>query len=159
MKKIIITSLVFCCFISLAQAQEKGEIRVGASLIYGTDVDKLGVNFGGEYLITENISAAPSYSIFFTDSPLKYNVLNIDGRYYFKTGEGPQLYGMLGYTSATAKVDTGFGTYKATDGGLNIGGGIVYPLGGNFGINGQLKYTTPGNGQLVLQGGVIYSFK
>lgn len=158
MKRIVITCFVLCCFFTIAQAQEKGNLRFGAGFLYGTEIEELGLNLGAEYLITEKISIAPSYSIFFTPDPVSYNVFNLDGRYYFLTG-GPQVYGLLGYANATSKVDFFGGEIKVSDSGLNIGAGAIFPLNDKFGINAQLKYSTPGDGQLVLQGGVVYTIK
>ncbi|MEZ4943995.1 MAG: hypothetical protein R2804_00575 [Cyclobacteriaceae bacterium] len=158
MKKILLSSLILVGFMSVSMAQETGDLRLGAGLIYGTEIEEAGININAEYLFTEKISVAPSYSIFFTPDPVSYNVLNIDGRYYFLSGSA-QVYGLLGFANATSKVEFLGAKIKASDSGLNIGGGAVFPLSDTFGINAQLKYSTPGNGQLVFQGGLVYTIK
>ncbi len=170
MKKFTILSL-FAAFLLVgvsANAQEQGDIRVGAGLAIGTKAgvdesgEKLGVgiNLGGEYLITDAISLAPSYTFFFKSSvagsDFSRSALNIDARYYF--GESG-VYGLAGFSSVSAKVEVpGFGSVSTSEGGLNIGAGIMYPLSDNLFANGQVKYQTPGEGQLVINAGVAFAF-
>lgn len=161
MKKISITLVLFS-IVSLAFAQEKGAIRLSGALAYGTEIEELGINFGGEYFFTNEISGGINYTIFLVSDPASYNELNFDGRYYFLK-EKAQVYGLLGLSSATSKFEgTVFGvpfSVKDSEVGLNIGAGVVYPLSDKVGLNGQLKYATPFNGQLVLQGGVVFRVK
>lgn len=158
MKKILLGSLILVGCMSVSLAQEAGDLRVGAGLIYETEIEEAGINLNAEYLFTEKISVAPSYSIFFTPDPVSFNVFNIDGRYYFLSGSA-QVYGLLGFANATSKIEFFGSKLKSSDSGLNIGGGAVFPLNDTFGINAQLKYSTPGDGQLVLQGGIVYTIK
>lgn len=162
MIKKLFSLLLFIGIISAAQAQEKGAIRLSGALVYGTEVEEAGLNFGGEYFFTDQISGGVSYSIFFVPDPASFNVLNIDGRYYFLNDKA-QVYGLLGLANATSKFEGNvFGvpfSVKDSELGLNIGGGLVYMLSDKVGLNGQVKYTTPFDGQLVLQGGVVVRLK
>ncbi|WP_436517422.1 outer membrane beta-barrel protein [Ekhidna sp. To15] len=173
MKKFTILSLfaAFVLFGFSANAQEQGDIRVGAGLAIGTKagaeangntVDSklgIGINLGAEYLVTDAISIAPSYTFFFKNSvggaDYSSSSLNIDARYYF--GESG-VYGLAGFASGTAKVEGGGFSLSTSEGGLNIGAGIMYPLSDNLFANGQVKYTTPGDGQLVINAGVAFAF-
>lgn len=173
MKKITILTL-FAAFLFAgfsASAQEQGDIRVGLGLAIGTNagVDDttgetelgLGINFNGEYLISDVISIAPSYTSFFkTDiggADFGFNAFNIDGRYYFGSGD-TQLYGLVGFTSLEAKVSVLGITGSSSESGLNIGAGANLPIGDSLLGNIQAKYQTPGDGQLVVNVGVAYSF-
>ncbi|MEQ6166712.1 MULTISPECIES: outer membrane beta-barrel protein [unclassified Ekhidna] len=169
MKKFTILSL-FAAFLLVgmtANAQEQGDIRVGAGLAIGTKagVDEsgekmgFGLNFGAEYLVTDVISIAPSYTMFFKSSvgggDYSLSALNIDARYYF--GESG-VYGLAGFSSVSAKVEGGGFSATTSEGGLNIGAGIMYPLSDNLFANGQVKYQTPGEGQLVINAGIAFAF-
>lgn len=170
MKKFTILSL-FAAFLLVgvtANAQEQGDIRVGAGLALGTKaaIDEsgsklgLGINVGGEYLITDQISIAPSYTYFFESSVTvdsgfgtfeakqQLSALNIDARYYFSDNG---LYGLAGFSNLSA--DGG-----GSEAGLNIGAGIMYPMSDSMFLNGQVKYQTPGEGQLVINAGVAFAF-
>lgn len=167
MKKLLLTATLIAIFGFAATAQEQGDIRVGAGLALGTkagvdaDGEKmgLGINLNGEYLITDVISIAPSYTMFFKNSvggaDFSLSALNIDVRYYF--GESG-LYGLAGFSSLKAKAEGGGFTVTDTEGGLNIGAGVMLPLSDNLFANGQIKYTTPGDGQLVINAGVAFAF-
>ena len=177
MKKFTILSL-FAAFllvgISANAQQEQGDIRVRAGLAVGTQAGAddngesqagFGINFGAEYLITDNISIAPSYTIFFASdiggADLKPSVFNIDGRYYF--GESG-VYGLAGVAFQTVKVEGGGASITGNATTFNIGAGIEYGLSDNLNLNGQLKYmgtddqeTFP-DPQLVIGVGVSYKF-
>lgn len=158
MRKITLLALLAGFFTLNLQAQEQGIIRATAGLAYGTEISEVGINIGGEYLITDNISGGLSYTSFFVPDPLSFSSFNIDGRYYFLT-DGPYVYGLLGIGIVSSKVDLGpFGTASGSDTGLNLGGGAYFPISEQISINGQLKYNTVGSGQLVFQGGIAYSF-
>lgn len=168
---------------SQSWAQQKGQIRAGGSLALGTSsaisdtgAEKLGIgiNLGGDYFITDVISIAPSYTFFFkssyqllgVDLSLKSSSFNIDGKYYFLT-EVVNVYGLAGLSIATVNTETtidltSFGggietvSAKASEAGLNIGGGVDYGLSDKLYLNGQLKYNTPLS-QLVINFGVGYN--
>ncbi|MEM9857838.1 MAG: hypothetical protein AAF843_10795 [Bacteroidota bacterium] len=151
---IIITSIIGIA----ANAQEQGLIRATVGLNYGTEIEELGINIGGEYLVTDVISAGLSYTSFFAPDPLSFSSFNIDGRYYFLT-DGPYVYGLLGIGIVRTTVDFGpLGTISDSTTGLNIGGGALFPFTDNLGVLTQLKFNTAGDGQLVIQGGLAYTF-
>ncbi|MEL7223085.1 MAG: outer membrane beta-barrel protein [Bacteroidota bacterium] len=158
MKKLLmIATLVAVCSLT-ANAQEQGDIRATVSVIYGLDIEEAGLNIGGEYLITDKIAAGANYSTYFTPEGLSASEINIDGRYYFSSA-GPQLYGLLGLGIHRTEFDLGgFGSFSASDSGLNVGFGALFPLADKIGIRGQAKYTIGGFEQLVLQGGVTFMF-
>lgn len=181
MKKVLLSVVALVLIAGASFAQEQGQIRLTAGLALGSKAaidddgdEKLGagINIGGEYFFTDAISAAPSYTYFFKSTvgedpnEFSYRIssLNLDGRYYFLT-EGVQVYGMAGlaFLSLQAESTTDFFgtpiTVEVDDNetGLNIGGGVVLPLGESVGLNGQIKYQTPGDGQLVLNAGVVFS--
>lgn len=187
MKKLLLSLMVVFIAAGVSLAQEQGEIRLSAGLALGTEAgvdddggNKLGVgiNLGGEYLITDVISAGINYTYFFKssigegdlESSYRLSSFNIDGKYYFLT-DNIQVYGLAGiavmgikieYTDVDVDFTTGEMTtvkrdFKDSETGLNIGGGVILPLTDVVGFNGQLKYQTPGTGQLVLSAGIVYS--
>lgn len=168
MKKLLLTAAIVAFLGFTATAQEQGEIRVGAGLAYGTQATidlndgsekgALGLNFGGEYFITDVISAAPSYTMFFKEeeggSSFKTSSFNLDARYYF--GEGT-FYGLAGLGFSSAKAEGGGFSATSSDTGINLGVGAMIPAGDALFINGQAKYNTSFE-QFVLQAGVAFAF-
>ncbi|MEQ6166711.1 MULTISPECIES: porin family protein [unclassified Ekhidna] len=171
MKKLLFTVALVTLVAFTTTAQDQGEMRIGGGLALGTKaaIDEggskagIGINVGGEYFVTDIISIAPSFTYFFPSSveffgqELKSQAssLNIDGRYYFGDSD-MQLYGLagigVGFASAEANGE------KASDSkvGLNIGGGLNYPLSDGMFLNGQIKYNTPYE-QLVINAGVLFN--
>ncbi|MEM8569094.1 MAG: outer membrane beta-barrel protein [Bacteroidota bacterium] len=174
MKKILFTAFSVLAFTVAVNAQEQGLVRLNTGLAFGSeagfDASGFGINVGGEYFFTDVISAAPSYTYFFEDSEdilgfensVRLSSINLDGRYYFLTDD-IQVYGLFGIAFLSINgelqfVDL-FGAVETVEfddneTGVNFGGGIVYPLSDKVGLNGQLKYQTPGDGQLVINAGV-----
>ena len=146
MKKLILSFAILLSVVSISPAQE-GEFRASGSLLLNFSDAHFGVNFGGEYFFTDQISAAPSFSNIF-GSPSTTGI-NIDGRYYFTEGD-QQLYALAGFASISA------GGFSSS--GLNLGAGYVLPIQNDLLLGLQAKYTTPGNGALEVQGGVVYKF-
>lgn len=172
MKKTTILTLVTAFLLTgfITNAQQAGDIRVSGGLAVGTkarfddDGDTtlgLGVNLGAEYLITDVVSLAPSFSGFFKNeiggADFSTRALNIDARYYF--GSDTQLYGLLGFTSVTSKAKGGGLSITNTDSGLNLGVGANLPFGDSLLGNLQAKFQTAADdndGQIVLNAGVVF---
>lgn len=162
-----ILTLVFMLAALFVKAQEQGEIRVGAGLVYGTkasfDFDDggtkggLGINIGGEYFFTDIISGAPSYTFFFKEeeggASVRSSSFNLDGRYYFSDG---MFYGLFGLGFTAVKSDLGIlGSRTNSETGLNLGGGVMLPVADAILFNGQLKYNTSFE-HLAIQAGISY---
>lgn len=140
-------------------AQDKGSIRLNGGFAYGEGVEELGFNVGGEFFITNKLSGAPSLTYFFVEGG-DVTQFNVDARYYLLKGP-VQLYALGGYANFRVSTDLGggFGRISVSDGGLNLGAGVVLPLGGKFGLHGQVKYATPADGQVLAQAGVTFRLK
>ncbi|MDP4680568.1 MAG: hypothetical protein NWS46_09405 [Cyclobacteriaceae bacterium] len=148
MKNLLVSVLIIFVFITSASAQHEGDFRASGSLLLNFDNAKFGVNFGGEYFFTDQVSVAPSYSNLFGTPSL--SGINVDGRYYF-TESTDNWYGLAGFASVTGG--------RVTSSGINLGAGYVVPIQGDLSLGLQLKYSTVRDGTLEMQGGVVYKFK
>jgi hypothetical protein len=178
MKRILLMLIAVLLTASSTMAQEKGSIRLGAGLVYGTKsgvdgagTEKGGYGFtvGGEYFFTNKLSAAPSFSYFIKSDieggSVAFNTIDIDGRYYLGKSNF-NFYGLVGLSIASARVksssidEQGTSNYDESDSdiGANIGAGVVYPLSNRFSLNGQVKVNTPMQ-QAALQAGVSFTIK
>tara|TARA_R110002049_G_scaffold151198_1_gene314769 strand:- start:2257 stop:2724 length:468 start_codon:yes stop_codon:yes gene_type:complete len=153
MKKFILLG-IFISIASFSQAQETGTIRLQVGGDYGFKIETFGVNFGGEYFITENISAAPNYTIYFPEG-LNASSLNVDARYYLTLDE-LQWYGMVGYTNYSVSNKIMGVKYSDNWSGVNIGSGGVLRIADNLALNPEIKYQTIGDGQFVVKLGIVY---
>ncbi len=139
----------------LAQAQSPGDIRLQLGGDYGFEIERFGINLGGEYVFLDNLSAAPNFTFYFPEDDVNASNLNLDLRYYL-THDQVQFYGMAGFTTLWAS--TKYMDVKVSDSnsGANIGVGTVVKFGGNLGLNPEVKYQTMGDGQVVLKVGLVY---
>lgn len=160
----ILGAAMFAGFNASAQAQ--GDIRVTVAGLLGTEsaIDDngeakmgFGLNVGGEYFVSDAISAGASYDMFFKSevggASVNYSSINIDGRYYF----GEMFYGLAGLSLAKATSEFSGFKVSANETGANIGAGAIFAMGDSAGINVQVKYNTPLE-QIVGQVGVSFSF-
>ncbi|GAB4107690.1 hypothetical protein GCM10028791_01360 [Echinicola sediminis] len=140
--------------ISLAHAQEKGDIRLQLGGEFGFDSEFFGINFGGEYFIIDKISAAPNFTIFFPEFG-NASTLNVDGRYYF-TQDILQWYGLVGFTNNWFSFDSSVGKVTSSQAGANVGAGGVLKFQDNWAFNPELKYQLQSGGQAVIRVTVVY---
>ncbi|WP_200974745.1 hypothetical protein [Echinicola sp. 20G] len=155
MKKLLLLGL-FVLTISFAQTQSAGDVRLQLGADYNFYVEAFGLNFGGEYLITDQISAVPNYSIYFPERGNASN-LNIDARYYF-TKDILQWYGLVGFTNNWISFsDDIFGEVKSSNAGANIGAGGVLKSADNFAFNPEFKYQVQKHGQTVFRLALVYA--
>lgn len=147
MKNIFIAAILLILCANSSFAQNEGDVRASGSLLLNFEDAKFGVNFGGEYFFTNQVSIAPSYSNIFGTPSL--SGINVDGRYYF-TESTANWYALAGFASVTGG--------RLTSSGINLGAGYVVPIQGDLSIGLQAKYSTVRGGMLEMQGGVIYKF-
>lgn len=160
MKKLLLTSGVLfgllLAFNTSSFAQETSDIKIGGGLVYGTEVEAIGIQAGAKYDITSEISGAADFSIYFPDN-YDWWEFNVNGHYHFLSEEGKNVYGLAGLNYSKLSVDLGqFG--KATDSeiGLNLGGGAEFGL--DFAdLYTEIKYVVSDADQLVLTAGLRFS--
>jgi len=140
-------------------AQEKGEFSAYAGVTYPLYAGaELGANVGVEYLITDEIAIAPSFSYYFYDSGFTTYSINVDGRYYLGGSDSLKYFGLLGVSRRTASFTAPIiGTITASNIGFNAGGGLIYMMGESFGILAQVKYGTAGTGGIEPMVGISIS--
>ncbi len=141
--------------------ESNAQFELGGGLVFGTDVEELGITVDGNYYFDENWSISPNFTIFFAEDPINFFTINVDGRYNFEVGPSPTIvYPLGGLNLAIVSVeDTGFGDDDSdTELGINLGGGVNHFFNSNFGILGELKFVIGDADQIVLTGGVVYRF-
>ncbi len=166
MKKIVLLFIISLGLILTAQAQE--DIRIGAFLAYGSEIENMGIGVNAEFPILENLTIAPSFIYYLPKEEFGVKInwleLNANANYYFVANEGISVYGMggLNYSSVKVSYDNNYlfgSNYSATDGriGLNLGGGINFNIGSRFVPFATVKYVVIDDGQLVAAAGVRYT--
>ena len=165
--KHLLVSIILIFSVQLAVAQtEKGAMRAGGGLVYGTGIENLGIQGRFDYAITDQILLAPDLIFFFPKSEgsvdFKWFDINLNGNYIFDIGNPDVIpYALAGINIAILSVDIddfGFGDFGSADGteiGLNLGGGCDFVVGTVI-VYGELRYAISSADQLVIGGGVKF---
>ena len=145
------------------------QTTVGGGIVYGTEVENIGINVTGQYFINENIAIAPSFTYYFPKTivanySFKWYEVNADGNYYFAIADSKiKPYGLAGLNvSIISFPNASFGGFGSTTSdsstkiGANIGGGASYDIGKNITPFAQLKYTLSSFNQLAIMAGVRF---
>ncbi len=170
MKKTFIIAAILAVGMTVGLSQnllaqtEKGAMRAGGGLAFGTEIESLGIQGRFDYAITEQILLAPDLTYFFGKSEgsidLNWFDINLNGNYLFDTGNPdiiPYALAGLNFAIVSASYD-GFGDFgdsSSTEIGLNLGGGADFIV-GTIIIFGELRYAISSADQLVIAGGVKF---
>lgn len=161
---ILTIGLIFMSNINL-YAQEAGNISIGGGLGYGTEIESLGIQAGGVYVINEQFRGAADLIYYLPNDTFGYDFswfeINANGHYLFVTEEDLVAYALGGLNISTLKFDYpdnqffGGGSISESEIGLNAGAGLEYDL--DFAaLYAELKYILSSADQLVATAGLRF---
>ena len=169
MKKIFLFLLAMS-FTAIGFAQ----LNAGLGLIYGTEIEQLGLAVKGQYDgIAENIDGSVGLHFFFPDKSdfsggeLKSSLttINLDGHYNFDAAESFNIYALAGLNFAIIKVKFDSNTpfvpssdESESEIGLNLGAGASTDINETLKGFAELKYTVSDFDQLVIAIGILMAF-
>lgn len=159
MKKLLLTLLLAFGIVtlgnSIAEAQV-GEFKLGGGLLYGTEVESVGLQVNGVYRFSEQWAGQADLGIYFPDDNDtgldSFWEINANAQYLFAIEQDYHFYGLGGLNVTTAE-----SVFNNTDSelGLNIGAGGEYHL-ESLSLFGELKYVISDFDQLVIGAGVRF---
>lgn len=155
-KRILFPLLLFTIFLSTSSYSQ---IKAGAGLVWGSEVEEIGFQLRGIYTINEAWRAGVDF-IFWFDGVEDVSIweMNTNAHYIFSTSEKANLYALGGLNFFTLKLDTSNGSNSSTEVGLNIGaGGELFFTDKISGIA-ELRYVLGDADQLVIGAGVLFAF-
>jgi opacity protein-like surface antigen len=140
---------------SASWAQDGSDFKIGGGVIYGSEVEALGIQAGAKYRFTNEISAAADFAIYFPDD-YDWWAINVNGHYHFINEDRAKVYGLAGLNYAT--IEVGFLGTSTSDSevGVNIGGGAEFAL-GIVDLYTEAKYILGDADQLALSVGLRFS--
>lgn len=153
MKKYVLI-LISVIYVSLANAQEQGDLRVQIAGDYKLQINDFGGNAGFEYFFADRFSFAPSFNYWFPDIGRSYS-LNADLRYYLSEGIS-QVYLLAGYNNLWLNLQPGEPGQVLSRAGGNFGIGAFLDLFDQFGIITEFKMQSQNTRQPVLRVGVVF---
>lgn len=162
---LLVIGLTFLANTNLYAQGEAGDISIGGGLGYGTEIESLGIQAGGVYVINEQFRGAVDLIYYFPNDSFGYDItwfeINANGHYLFVTEEDLIAYALGGLNFATLNYDYpdnqffGGGSVSETEIGLNVGAGLEYNL--DFAkLYAELKYALSSADQLVISAGLRF---
>ena len=158
---LVITTSVFA---------QKDEKSVGLNLLYGSEIKNIGIGAKFNYNVTDPIRVSPSFNYFLKKDGFSMWEINADIHYLFPIAEKLKVYPLTGLAFVGTKFDYGDlfdgwddfdvdDSSTSTNFGINLGGGVSYPLTDKLSIGAELKYSLISDfDQLVLSANVTYKF-
>ena len=163
------TLLIFTAVLTLATYHtSQAQISAGGALMYGDEVEQIGLRIDGSYMINEDIDVNANLGLYLPDNTnlgggneftATYWELNVNGQYSLYTSEesGLSAYALAGINVLGVSTEFSGPNVSGSDSdseiGLNIGGGASYPM--NFGnLFGELKYVIGDADQLNIAAGI-----
>ncbi|MBO6586249.1 MAG: outer membrane beta-barrel protein [Gracilimonas sp.] len=163
------TLLIFTAVLTFATFQTtQAQITVGGALMYGDEVEQIGLRADGSYMINDDIDINANIGFYLPDNTdlgggneftATYWEVNVNGHYSLYSDEesGFSAHALAGIN--ILGINTSFsgpnvsGSDSDSELGLNIGGGASYPL--SFGkLFGELKYVIGDADQVNIAAGL-----
>lgn len=164
-KLFLTTVLLFLIGTSVSSAQT--ETRLGAMVVYGTEIENVGIGVNAEFPIMENLTISPGFIYYLpkeeTGVDINWWELNGNANYYFLNEESFGFYGIAGLNYSHVSIDFdgptfGGSSMETSDGrfGLNLGAGANFNIGGSITPFAEAKYVIIDGSQLVIGAGVRF---
>ena len=156
MKKFLALLLIAAMGCGYAAAQ-KGVMGVGGNLLYGTEINMLGLGGKFQYGITNDIRAEASFNYYFPNNGFHMWDLNANAHYLFNIAPKFRAYPLAGLTVVSKSYSND--DKSVTHFGLNLGGGCEYDIRPNVALNAEFEYSIGGSiDQAVFLVGAVYKF-
>ncbi|MFD2037362.1 hypothetical protein ACFSKL_21370 [Belliella marina] len=163
-KNIVLLAITLLGFVGAVSAQDSK--RIGGQLIYGSNIDALGIGAIAELPVAPKMVISPSFSFYFPKDQgfFKQSAWELNGNlnYMFLDDDKIEFYGIggLNYTNIGIKSDIpGVGNFSSSTGkiGLNIGAGANFDVGMSFLPFGEIKYILGDFDRLVIAAGLKFN--
>ena len=138
MKKILLLVCARVLGMRTAMAQvQQGETAVGANLVYGSEIESMGIGARFQYGILDQLRAEVGLNYFFEHNHTTWWDVNINAHYLLPVWNN-QLYFYplvgLNYTMTRVKLP-GMKADEENHVGMNVGAGVEYEFTEHFGVN------------------------
>jgi outer membrane protein X len=157
MRTLTLATLTSTAALALFANEAAAEPRLGAALLYGTEAEAVGLQANGYYGLdaVPGLRLGAELSYFFTDDPVTWWTIDVNGQYRFIEPGPFGAYVIAGLDIATVSVDVDLGplgdaSESDTRVGLNLGVGAEYAVAESFELFAEVKYVISDFDQAVL---------
>ena len=164
MKRIMLLALglVLGLAVASAQAHEPGEMAVGGLVVYGSDIENVGLGGFFQYCILEQVRGEAGYNFYFPKHDANFSEFNINAHYLLSLWE-EKLYlfpiAGLNYSFTSLKDKILDHNYEENHIGLNLGCGVEYQYDDHIGFTARYRHTLVRKvDQGVFELGACYKF-
>lgn len=144
MKKIFTIVCVLMLGMGIGQAQvQKGETAAGINLVYGSEIESMGIGARFQYGILDQLRAEVGLNYFFEHNHMSWWDVNINAHYLVGLwNEKLYVYPLAGlnYTMVDFKSELN-DLGEENHVGLNLGAGVEYEINEHFGVNLEYRHT------------------
>ena len=139
MKKIFTMICVLMLGVGAAQAQaNQGETAVGVNLVYGSEIESLGLGARFQYGIIDHLRGEVGFNYFFEHNHTTWWDVNINAHYLVNLKNDQfYIYPLAGLNYTMAKFDK----LESNHVGLNLGAGFEYEFNEHWGANFEYRHT------------------
>ncbi|MBQ6166732.1 MAG: porin family protein [Muribaculaceae bacterium] len=139
MKKIFTLVCALMLGIGVSQAQVgQGETAVGVNLVYGSEIESLGLGARFQYGIIDHLRGEVGFNYFFEHKHTSWWDVNINAHYLVNLfNENFFIYPLAGLNYTMAK----FEGVEKNHIGLNLGAGVEYEISDHWGVNLEYRHT------------------
>ncbi|MEM1127225.1 MAG: hypothetical protein AAGI71_11285 [Bacteroidota bacterium] len=164
MLRYLLCTLLLAGLVGLAAPTAHAQLRIGGGLIYGFDIEQLGLQANGFYQIQPNIEVGGDFTFYFPEEigniTSRVFSINPTGHYiFFDDEESLRAYGLAGINIARFSVESDnqfFDDFSDTEFGLLLGAGGEYTL--DFGrVFAELRFALEGEEQASLAAGIRFA--
>ena len=144
MKKILTLVCAMMLGMGIAQAQvHQGETAAGVNLVYGTEIESLGLGARFQYGVLDQLRAEVNFNGFFEHNHTSWWDVNLNAHYLLGLwNEQLYFYPLAGLNYTMTKVSVpGVGSDEDNHIGLNVGAGLEYEFNEHFGANLEYRHT------------------
>ena len=149
---IFLTTLLF-------SVTAKAQFSAGAGLVYGADVEELGLQLRVMYDVNDTWRGSVDFITYFIGiDGITLSELNFNPHYKFLNKDKINVYGIAGLNLTTASLDFLGETVRESELGLNLGIGGEFGLSEKLSILSEVKYSIGDASQFVIGAGVAFKF-
>ena len=157
MKKIFTLVCLMMLGMGVAQAQvHQGNTAVGANLVYGSEIESLGIGARFQYGILDQLRAEVGFNYFFEHNHMSWWDVNLNAHYLVGLwNDKLYIYPLAGLNYTMTKLAGDEENHV----GLNLGAGLEYEFNEHWGANVEYRHTIIRKvDQGVIGFGVNYKF-